>query len=181
LSLVPQDITDVLSADGFKAAFRNHPSGVAIVTADDGTGPVAMTVSSVFSISAVPPLLVFSASDLSSSTPTIRNAETVVVHLLGADQLSLAQLGATSGVDRFGPDVKWDRLTTGEPYYPDVHAWIRGRIVNRLDAGTATVFVVEALQSQAPEPGSAAADAGTARPLVYHNRTWHVLGDHSRA
>lgn len=175
VSIAPGIDTDVLGPEAFKAAFRGYPSGVAIVTADAGDGPVAMTVTSVFSVSAEPPLLAFSASAASSSTPTIRTAETVIVHIPGADRLDLAKLAATSGVDRF-PDGLWTRLPTGEPVYPGVHAWIRGRIVNQLEAGTSTVFVVEALNSS--EPGSA--DARVARPLAYHNRTWHVLTDDSR-
>ena len=174
------DLAEALPAEDFKAAFRNHPAGVAVVTADAGDGPVAMTVTSVFSVSAVPPLLVFSASELSSSTPTIERSETVVVHLLGAERLDVAKLAATSGVDRFGPSIAWDRLPTGEPYYTEVPTWIRGRIVNRLRAGASTLFVVEALQAKSPTAGSADADAAAAHPLVYHNRTWHVLGEQSK-
>jgi flavin reductase (DIM6/NTAB) family NADH-FMN oxidoreductase RutF len=169
----------VLNAEAFKTAFRNHPAGVAIVTADAGDGPVAMTVTSVFSVSAEPPLLVFSASATSSSTPTIRAATTVVVHIPGADQVELARLAATSGADRF-PEGLWTRLPTGEPVYPGVHAWIRGRIVNRLEAGSSTLFVVEALNSNAPDTENHEAHPGVARPLVYHNRTWHVLDDKSK-
>ncbi len=174
------DLAEALPAEDFKAAFRNHPAGVAVVTADAGDGPVAMTVTSVFSVSAVPPLLVFSASELSSSTPTIERADTVVVHLLGADRLDIGKLAATSGVDRFGPGIAWDRLPTGEPYYTEVPTWIRGRIVNRLRAGASTLFVVEALQAHSPTAGSVDADAAAAHPLVYHNRTWHVLGEQSK-
>lgn len=179
LSAVAPAAEAVLAPDAFKAAFRNHPAGVAIVTADAGDGPVAMTVTSVFSVSAEPPLLVFSASALSSSTPTISAAETVIVHIPGADQLDLAKLAATSGVDRF-PEGLWMRLPTGEPVYPAAHAWIRGRIVNRLEAGTSTVFVVEALNASTPGADTDEADARLARPLVYHNRTWHVLDDASK-
>ena len=125
----PHDV-EVLSADEFKLAFRNHPAGVAIVTADAGNGPVAMTVTSVFSVSAEPPLLVFSASAQSSATPTITEAKTVVVHLLGADQLHLAKLAATSGANRFPEDIPLEKLPTGETVYSEAHAWIRGRTVN---------------------------------------------------
>ena len=47
---------------------------------------------------------------MSSATPTIRKAETVVVHLLASDQLELAKLASTSGADRFGDDVDWAGL-----------------------------------------------------------------------
>lgn len=177
---VIEDDTPVLSADEFKAAFRTHPAGVAVITADDGTGPVGLTATSVFSVSADPPLLVFSLSATSSSTPTLTRASTVVVHLLTADQLHLAVLCATSGIDRFADTSIWSRLPTGEPYFVEAPVWIRGRVVDRMEAGGSTVLAVEALEAQTPERGSPEADAGRLRPLVYHNRTWHVLSDDSK-
>ncbi|MFT4123518.1 MAG: flavin reductase family protein [Microbacteriaceae bacterium] len=161
-----------LPADEFKLAFRNHPAGVAIITADAGDGPVGLTATSVFSVSAVPPLLVFSISSQSSSAPTIAKANTVVVHLLGAHQLEAAKLFATSGVDRFADHSSWDRLITGEPYLPAAPTWIRGRIINRMDAGGSTVVAVHALQAKQT-------DGHDPAPLVYHNRNWHHLGEHS--
>lgn len=168
-----------VAPDVFKAAFRNHPAGVAVITADAGDGPVALTATSVISVNVNPALLVFSVSELSSSTPTIRRAETVVVHLLGADQIDLAKLGATSGIDRFADASLWSRLPTGEPYFPSAHAWIRGRIVQKMDAGGSTVVAVHALEAEVPAASDRSA-AATERPLVYHNRTWHSLGEHSR-
>ncbi|QWT25224.1 flavin reductase family protein [Subtercola sp. PAMC28395] len=179
-NLVQHPSAETVTPDEFKAAFRNHPAGVAVITADAGDGPVAMTASSVFSVSAAPPLLVFSVSELSSSAPTIRSADTVVVHLLGADQLDIAKLGATSGIDRFADTNIWKRLPTGEPYFPAAHAWIRGRIVNQMQAGGSTVVAVQALETHAPGPGDEAADASQAHPLVYHNRTWHRLDENSK-
>jgi flavin reductase (DIM6/NTAB) family NADH-FMN oxidoreductase RutF len=162
-----------LSSEEFKAAFRNHAAGVAVITADAGSGPVGLTATSVFSVSAEPPLLVFSISDLSSSAPTLRQAENVVVHLLGADQLHIAKLCATSGVDRFADPSLWDRLPTGEPYFPSAQSWIRGSVVNRMPAGGSTVFAVHAIEA------SIAPIDALDSPLVYHNRRWHSLGDHS--
>lgn len=163
-----------LPADEFKLAFRNHAAGVAVITADAGDGPVGLTATSVFSVSAEPPLLVFSVSAQSSAAPVLSRADTVIVHLLGAEHLDIARLCATSGVDRFADRSIWDRLITGEPYFTSVQTWIRGRVVNRMEAGTSTVIAVHALQARLPEPGTSTA------PLVHHSRTWHALGDHSR-
>jgi flavin reductase (DIM6/NTAB) family NADH-FMN oxidoreductase RutF len=168
-----------LTPEEFKTAFRDHAAGVAVITADAGNGPVGMTATSVFSISATPPLLVFSASELSSSTPTLTEADTVVVHLLGSDDLGLAVLCATSGVDRFADTSQWARLATGEPYFPNVHAWIRGRVVNKLQAGSSTLFVVNALESFSASTAGPDHPQANARPLVYHNRTWHHLCEQS--
>jgi flavin reductase (DIM6/NTAB) family NADH-FMN oxidoreductase RutF len=163
-----------LSAADFKLAFRNHPAGVAVITADAGDGPVGLTATSVFSVSAEPALLVFSISSLSSSAPTIERADTVVVHLLGAHQIGVAKNFATSGIDRFADPDSWGRLITGEPYLPAAPVWIRGRIINRMEAGGSTVVAVHALQSHI------APDAAEIPPLIYHNRAYHRIGAHSQ-
>lgn len=166
-----------LGADDFKALFRGHPGGVAVITADAGDGPVALTATSVASVSAEPPLLIFSISSTSSAADVLSRAETVVVHLLDAHDLEVAKLGATSGIDRFAQTHRWSRLVTGEPVFRDVRAWVRCAVVNRMDAGGSTVFAAHALQSHVERD---AAPGGAGDALVYHNRTWHRLGDHSR-
>jgi len=173
----PRALSGSLSADEFKGLFRGHPGGVAVITADDGTRPVALTATSVASVSAEPPLLIFSISSLSSSAPVISAAQTVVVHLLDADDLELARLGATSGVDRFADTTAWSRLVTGEPVYHGVRAWVRCAVIDRLDAGGSTVIVGHALQSSIERDVAPGEAAGA---LVYHNRSWHRLGEHSR-
>ena len=162
-----------LSPADLKLAFRHHAAGVAVVTADAGDGPVGITVSSLFSVSAEPPLMVFSIANTSSSAATVQRAETLVVHLLGSQHLAIARLCSTPGVDRFADTSIWRRLPTGEPHFPDVPVWIRGRVINRMEAGNSTVIAIHALESERVD------DPGTT-PLVYHNRTWHALGDASR-
>jgi len=158
-----------LDADDFKALFRGQPGGVAVITADGPDGPVALTATSVASVSVDPPVLVFSASALSSATPTILAAESLVVHLLDTEDLELAKLAATSGVDRFADRGRWTKLPTGEPLFHGVRAWTRATILSRLEAGGSTVVVAHALQGQVNRDGDEA-DA-----LVYHDRTWHRL------
>lgn len=165
-----------ITADEFRHAFRAHPAGVAIVTADSGDGPVAMTVSSVASVAVDPPTLMFSASEYSSSTPTIRKADSVVIHLLSADDVELAKLCAQKGAQRFGSHVHWERLPTGEPYYPDATCWLRGRIVQSVDVAGSTVIIVEAIEAKPEFEDDIAADP---TPLVYHNRSWHILNEKS--
>ncbi|QOC27454.1 flavin reductase family protein [Microbacterium hominis] len=163
-----------ISPDALRGLFRNHPSGVAVITAPSDRGPVAMTASSLFSVSVAPPLIVFSASALSSSTPALLAADTLVIHLIDAESHEIAVLGATSGIDRFADTDLWSTLPTGEPYFVGPHRRIRARVVNKVDAGAATLFVVQAIESWNDEP------ADDASPLVYHNRTWHTLSDGSR-
>ena len=171
---IEDSVAGGLTPEEFKAAFRQHPAGIAVITGDAGQGPVAMTASSVFSVSAEPPVLVFSISAMSSAAPTLLSAETLVVHMLTAENLDLAKLGATSGIDRFADTSIWGRLPTGEPYFTGAHAWLRGRVVDKMSIGDSTVVAVHALESSIPN------DAASAHPLVYHNRTWHALGEGSK-
>ena len=172
-----QPVKKTVSADDFKAAFRNHPAGVAVITADAGDGPVGLTATSVASVSTNPPLLVFSLSAHSSSGPALNRAETVVVHLLSEKHLGLAKTFSTSGIDRFADASTWSRLATGEPFLLSASTWMRGKIVNRMDAGDSTILAVEILEINVPVAGKQATE--DPRPLVYHNRTWHALSDSS--
>lgn len=160
-----------VSAQDFKRLFRHHAAGVAVVTADPGDGPAGLTATSLITISVEPPLLAFSLASESSATPGLRRAETVVVHLLSADDLEVARRFATSGIDRFA-ESSWSRLATGEPLLTGLGSWLRGRVVNRMDAGGSVVVAVQPLETQVRDDGHV--------PLVYHNRSWHSLGEASR-
>jgi len=177
IDIPPEQYAESVPADVFKSAFRLHPAGVAVVTADPGGEPIAMTVSSLASVSTEPPMLVFSASALSSSTPALERSATVVVHMVDNDGLWLAQLGATSGIDRFADTSAWTRLPTGEPVFPSVHAWLRGRIVQRIEAGNSVICIAHIIEASVT--GQQRPATGSSRPLVYHARTWHHIGAHS--
>jgi flavin reductase (DIM6/NTAB) family NADH-FMN oxidoreductase RutF len=163
----------VPTADLFKDAFRAHPAGIAVITAQGPEGPVGLTASSVSSVSAEPPVLAFSVSTASQSAAVLVQAGTLVVHLLGADQLGLAQLFSTRGADRFGPATDWRTLPTGEPLLADAPWALRCRILHRLPVGGSMILAAEVLGIE-----QAANDGGSA-PLVYHNRSYHRLGDQS--
>lgn len=177
-SVVERQVSvESITSDDFRRTFRNHPGGVAVITADAGDGPVGLTATSVSSVNADPPTLVFSASHLSSSTPVLMAADTVVVHLLSVGQVDLAKLCATSGIDRFADRSMWSRLPTGEPYFTSANSWLRCRIIERVRLAGATLIIAEALQAS---PERFDGEAQDARALVYHDRTWHALGDASR-
>lgn len=163
--------------ENFKAAFRNYPGGVAVLTADSGDGPLGLTATSVSSVSADPPMLMFSISGISSTGPAFLKAETVVVHLLNEQHVELAKTFATSGINRFADETSWARLATGEPYLLAATTWLRGKVVNQIKAGGATIVVIEILEVRLPEEGNDAPSGQ--RPLVYHNRTWHALSEFS--
>ena len=156
--------------NAFHSVFRHHPAGVTIITGDPGGEPVALTVSSVISVSAAPPTIAFSLSEASSSGRALVRAETVVVHFVRRKDMQLARLCATSGSTRFGPEVQWTRLPTGEPHYPQVDLWFRAAIRGRLPAPGACLITAELLSASA-----AAHDPHLEDMLVYADRGWHGL------
>ncbi len=168
-TMTDQTATDL--SESFKSAFRCHPAGVAIISADPGDRPVAITVSSLISVSSAPPTIAFSLSASSSSTAPLLRAETMVIHLLRFGDLALAQLGATSGADRFGPGVAWERLSTGEPRYTTVSTWFRARRVGTLQLAGGTLIAAELLSGQAGGPPGTPEEES----LIYLDRRWHSL------
>ncbi|MGO6984267.1 flavin reductase family protein [Rhizobium leguminosarum] len=156
--------------EAFFLAFRHHPSGVAIITADADNGPVALTVSSLISVSASPPTVAFSLSASSSTAKAVEKAETVVIHFVRRGDMELARLCATSGVDRFGEHVRWERLASGEPHYPQVDLWFRAALRDRLVLPGACLMTAELLSASLLAQEMKEDDA-----LVYANRSWHGL------
>lgn len=163
--------SDPALTEGFKSAFGQHPAGIAIITATGPEGPVGLTASSVSSISADPPILGFSLQASRGSAAVVAAATSFVVHFLDADDVDLARSFAVSGAPRFGDDMPWTTLPTGEPRLTDVRRVLRAIPLARIKAGPSLVFnaaVVEVLGME-----------GSGRPLVYHQRQFHGLSEES--
>lgn len=163
-----------LTAEDFRAVFRSHPAGVAVVALVDRGRPVGFTATSVISVSAEPPLLAFSLATSSSSWPAVARAQTLTISFLADHQDDVAARFATSGIDRFARGG-WRPLATGEPVIESAVSWVRAEIVERTAVGSSHLVTVQALassvaQQRAPE---------TSQPLVYHDRRYHRIGDHS--
>lgn len=160
------EIVDPLSA--FKLTFRRHAAGVAVVTARRPDGvPVGFTATSLASLAAVPPLATFNMARISSAWPAIEGTEHVLIHLLGARNREVAQRMAGPHDARFDGD-HWEPGPLGLPLLRDVHAWMLGRIEQRVPAHDNAVVIVRI------EDGALGADD---EPLLYHERRYLVLGE----
>jgi len=160
-----------LTAEEYKAVFRRHPAGVAVVTLVDPVQRtlVGFTATSVISVSASPPILAFSVLATSSSWPALSHAPTVVVNFLGFEQVAASQRFATSGVDRFD-GVPFHQLATGEPVLDGALTWVRGVVAQRVPVGESFLVTVHAVESDSSREGT---------PLIYHDRAYHALsGDY---
>ena len=154
--------------DAFKAAFRRHAAGVAVITARDAAGvPVGFTATSLASLAAVPPLATFNMARSASSWPAIAATERVAIHMLGARNRGLAQIMSGDHAARFIGD-HWREGENGLPILDGVTTWMSGRIIERLSVHNSAVVVVQI------EGGEIGPDD---EPLIYHERRYVRPGD----
>ncbi|QIK62019.1 flavin reductase family protein [Leucobacter viscericola] len=153
-------------ADALKRAFREHPAGISLITAQTPEGPVGLTASSVASVGIDPPALSFSVTRATGSAGGILGADSYLVHLLDNRHADIAQLFAVSGSERFTDDQGWEYLETGEPFLRDTRVALRCRTLHSLGVGSSVIVVAEVLGAHF---GSSSA------PMVYHDRVFHSL------
>lgn len=157
-----------LAPEQFKAVFRQHPAGVAVVALTHEDKPVGFTATSVISVSAEPPLLAFSLASTSSSWPAVRAATTLTVSFLADHQDDVSARFATSGIDRFAAGG-WSTLPTGEPVIDGAVSWVRARVVQRTPVGDSYLVSLRALDSGVTD----------ASALLYRDREYHRIGRHT--
>lgn len=131
-----------------RAALRDFPQAVGIVTATGPDGPVGVTVSSFTSASMDPPLIVVWIGEGASAWPVLRTAPLFAVHLLHSGQTALSDLFARTGSDRFGPDTDWESDVDGVPHLLDAPMRLRCRTVRRISVGDHVALVGEPLEIQ---------------------------------
>lgn len=157
---------DSIDIAPFKDIFRTHPAGVAIITLQGNGQPAGFTATSVISVSASPPVIVFSVQGSSSNLAALEQSDSVVIHFLDQRHEGLAVRFATPGIDRF-EHSNWQALPSGEPLLTDVATWMRCRVINRTPAGSSMLFQVC--------PQSAKVELDRA-PIIYHDRLFHGVG-----
>ncbi|MFC5338303.1 flavin reductase family protein [Leucobacter denitrificans] len=156
------------AGEALKRAFREHPAGIGVITAQTPEGPVGLTVSSVASVAVDPPAIAFSVTRATGSAGGVLHADTFLVHLVDSRHASIAQSFAVTGAERFTPEQGWTTLPTGEPYLPNVRAALRCRALHTLEVGSSVIVVAGVLDAHFAE---------SADPMVYLDRQFRGLGD----
>ncbi|SFG42105.1 NADH-FMN oxidoreductase RutF, flavin reductase (DIM6/NTAB) family [Roseobacter denitrificans OCh 114] len=82
-----------------RTAFGCFGTGVTVICAQTPDGPVGMTANSFSAISLDPPLVLWAPSSSSKRHAAFVSAEHFCVHILAADQLSMARHFASNGTD----------------------------------------------------------------------------------
>jgi len=117
------------ATDAFKAAFRRHAAGVAVIATLDADGqPRGFTATSLASLAAVPPLLTFNMAQVSTSFTAMTVGNWVIVHMIGGRSRYLAEIMAGDHDVRFAGD-HWQPGPHGVPVLNGVPAWLLARIV----------------------------------------------------
>jgi flavin reductase (DIM6/NTAB) family NADH-FMN oxidoreductase RutF len=154
-------------AEGFKAAFREHPAGIAVITATAPAGPAGLTVSSVASVGLDPLALAFSVTRTTGSAGLILNADTYLVHLLDAHHADIARQFAIAGGERFTADQGWQTLPTGEPLLTGARAALRCRTLHTIPVGSSALVAAEILDIYTGTTGE---------PMIYQGRAFRAVG-----
>lgn len=148
-------VTRAVDPTHFRRVLGHYPTGVSIVTTDDGDlGPVGMTIGSLTSVSIDPPLVAFFPMKGSATFEKIRESGRFCVNVLGRDQEDLCRRFASRRTDKFD-GVGWSPSPLGSPVIDGVLAWIDCSLQDVIEAGDHLIAVgaVDSLAvgtSQAP-------------------------------
>ncbi|WFE39219.1 flavin reductase family protein [Micromonospora sp. WMMD998] len=142
-----------VDVDSFRGLLRRQATTVTVVTTPGLHGgrhlptlpPAGFTATSFTSVSLDPPLVSVRLGHASASWPTVAHAEHVAVHLLAPDQQEIAQIFATSGIDRLTVHPGWTAGPFGVPLIGDALAVLLCRVIRRLTADDHTVVLGEPL------------------------------------
>ena len=154
-------IKPIPAAEAFRSVMRLTAQGVTVVTTGQGDSRLGLTVSSMTSLAMEPPALLVCINRRSSIHAALAAMPVIAVNLLADDQtdISNAFAGPPDGLARFATG-RWNEAPEGAPALDDALGVIFGRIRDRHDWGSHTIFMAEIL--------SARGDAAR-RPLLYRN------------
>jgi flavin reductase (DIM6/NTAB) family NADH-FMN oxidoreductase RutF len=158
------------SSEALKAAFRRHASGVAVITTNDADGnPVGFTATSMTSLGSNPALVTFNVSRGASSWPALSKTQHVALHMLGANNLDLAQKMAADNTKRF-LDADWERSEFNLPVFQNVTAVLFGKVREFHNVEQNAVFIIEIVSG---------ATGAEDKALLYNQRAYFTTSDES--
>ena len=134
-----------MPGDELRALFRDVPSPVGVVTVEVGGNAAGLTVDSLVSLSADPPLVGIALGRHAALHELLREAGSFAISILASDQEYLAQHFAR-GVP---PIAHWTGIDTTSgvavaPLLDGALGWIECRLVSEHEVGDHTLFVGEA-------------------------------------
>jgi len=150
-----------MSPSRFREVLGHFASGLTVVTALDGGGPVGFTCQAFMSLSLDPPLVALAPGKSSTTWPRIAPGGRFCANVLSDDQEALCRDFAVSGADKGDKfqGVGWSPGPGGVPVLDGVLAWVACDISRSYDAGD-HVLVIGAVVDTGVERGR--------RPLIFY-------------
>jgi 3-hydroxy-9,10-secoandrosta-1,3,5(10)-triene-9,17-dione monooxygenase reductase component len=155
---------DIVTPDDrrFRDVFGHFATGVTIITATAGEGPVGMAANSFTSLSLDPPLVLFCVAHSSSTWPRIEAAGKFAVNILGEEHEELSRLFAQRGADRFR-STPWHTGVSGSPVLDEAIAYVDCEFEAEYPGGDHKIIVGRVLDLDMREG---------ARPLLFFRGTY---------
>lgn len=159
---------ELTGESALKAIFRNHASGIAIVTSRTSDwDAIGFTASSVTSLGSNPPLVSVNIAQGSSSYPHLQVGTKVALHTLDSETLHLAKRLAGPKESRF--DGSESKGPFDLPILQECPSVLIAEVVKRFEVESNAVLVLSVIEGRVnriPE-----------QPLVYFQRAWHTIGE----
>lgn len=134
-----------VDADRFRLLMGTFPTGVAVLTARDGTGrPAGMTASAIASVSLDPPLLLACVWHEAEFHAVLAAASHFGLSVLGEHQEDVSRRFAGRGPDKFS-GIDWQPHATGVPLLDGVASHVVCAARTSVSAGDHTIFLGEVI------------------------------------
>lgn len=151
----------------FRLALGRLAAGVSVITTvGRGGQKIGLTATAVTSLSVDPPLVLACIGNWSRAIAALEEQAPFIIHLLGAEQRSLAQHFATTQPDKFD-SLPHRAGIGGSPRLPAALAWIECVTHALHPAGDHTIVIGRVVATQLGHDRAA--------PLVYFRREYHGL------
>jgi flavin reductase len=162
----PDELT-CISPEAYKAGMVNLAGAVNIITTRGAQGNVGFTATAVCSVSDSPATLLVCLNRSASVYSTFKDATTLAINTLGANQDHLSNLfgGKSSMPERFAAG-SWCTLVTGSPVLTDAAVTFDCIIRERQSIATHDVMFCEVVASK---------QLSSAGSLVYYQRGYRHL------
>jgi len=170
--LAPLAIQPAIAAPQFRNAMRQLAGGISVITAGRGDDISGLTVTSVASLSAEPPSLIFCLNRSSSTWPILNRYASFGVNVISPEQQHVAERFSgrhgEKGAERYA-GADWISLATGTPLLSGAIAVLDCTVEETIDRPASSIVIgrVVALQVQG--------EAATPYALAYWRGAYGVL------
>jgi 3-hydroxy-9,10-secoandrosta-1,3,5(10)-triene-9,17-dione monooxygenase reductase component len=139
------------TSNQFRHVFGHFCTGVSVITAFDADEPVGFACQSFSALSIEPPLVLFCPAKSLVCWPRIARAGYFCVNFLSTEQIGIARVFGTRGVDKFS-SVSWSLSPGGGPVLDGVLTWAGCSVVAVHEAGDHYIVIGSVTELGGCEP-----------------------------